>query len=1427
MTEVTRTYGAIDTRQLVFREQFTGNGAATTFQLTSNVGNATFGVGSWDAGQVVTTYPAHITLTDKKPAYDSALPIIRNRISVSSINGTGLVTLDFAPQAENFFIWYWYTLTQKDHLSAYYREDFVASMEDSENPIASGVATDTTNFDGLLSVADDTVQKALDTLDDISLAASGISTDTGAFNAILSATEDTVQKALDILDDHLHTAQTLQNDGITPDSGTLTITGDISATSDGVTITSATLSKPVITLENTHTDNTSPILLFNKAGGSPANDDPAGLIRFDSEDTNLAAIIISGIESRIRDTSLNAEYGSLAFTVIHNGTLIQYLSLGGASGSEIVFNEQADFGFDIDIRFEAVGQTEALFIQGSDGAVGIRNNAPSEALDVTGNIAVSGTVDGVDVAQLKTDYDAHRHSAHTLEHDAVTPNSGTLTITGLVNISGPTVTIGTEDTVDGALRIYGDTSASTLGGQLYLETAADHDTTITNYSIQASSESLWIGPSNNTDFLTLTSTGLGIGETSPDEMLHLTSSTDSKPVIKIENTHGDANSGEIEFLHTSASAVDDDRLGRITFKGLNSAVGEVLYASIEGTSSDVTQNDTAGNLIFRVNSNAVTPDPPNRTVLEMNGYNGAVGEGFIEFNGSEQDFDFIVNSLSISDSLFVQGSDGYVGLGTNAPQRGFHYSTDINYNPIRIQRDSNIIGAGTGFEVFLDNSAGTPFVYARFNGDIRSPTAGNESGALRFGCAQDGSDGDAITMLYITDDALITGGVESLGSYSNDADNMLLFDRAGGTCGMTFHSGTTSFCNIYMADGTAGAAKARGRLRYNHNGDHWLFGANGADQLKLEDTTFTVNQAEIDFDTIISANGITNAFFVQGSDGFVGIGEGTPDEMLHLTSSTSAKPVIKIENTNADSAGSNIELLKTTASPANSDISGEIIFNATHDTPGEVQFAKISTRVEDVRNASYAGNMRVLLAMNATERAMLTIDCYNGTIDQGDIRWNETQQDMNFWIGSVASNDSFYIDGNSGVIILDHSTSIAQDYLTGAWTPNLQVNGVGNGGIAMTQWNTNDTIGPKIWLSKSGSSTTGTHTTVNNNELIGALMFSGSDGTGFINAAMISCNIDSTPSTNDMPGRLGFYTTLDGAASPTERVRIDNAGYVGILSGYLNMTTTLGSTGYGIRDNSGTMEVKNSGGQWTPFGLESEKGWSYSSPQGGGATYYVGGYYDFAASDNDFSTGPTFGTANLSYAAHFFIVLGAATVDELTIRVSGDSIDDNGTRVDTTTEDIVIPNSTAVDTYYETTKKWLGTVTITVVSGTAKTCNYGYTKYWDNANTQFNVVGLESTWLGGATDTGFNIQLYHHKSTGWTFNSGAAPTPPTPLAALSTDHGAGDGVILNSQGAWKRVNLDQDVDGSLSEGTIFQITTTAAKTIQHGNILLRIRNLTA
>jgi len=84
-----------------------------------------------------------------------------------------------------------------------------------------------------------------------------------------------------------------------------------------------------------------------------------------------------------------------------------------------------------------------------------------------------------------------------------------------------------------------------------------------------------------------------------------------------------------------------------------------------------------------------------------------------------------------------------------------------------------------------------------------------------------------------------------------------------------------------------------------------------------------------------------------------------------------------------------------------------------------------------------------------------------------------------------------------------------------------------------------------IRLGRSGGSSIGSTTLVASGDELGALRFIGADGSDFDSiAAQIVCEVDGTPGTNDMPGRLVFSTTADGASSPTERMRISANGDV-------------------------------------------------------------------------------------------------------------------------------------------------------------------------------------------------------------------------------------------------------------------------------------------
>jgi hypothetical protein len=88
----------------------------------------------------------------------------------------------------------------------------------------------------------------------------------------------------------------------------------------------------------------------------------------------------------------------------------------------------------------------------------------------------------------------------------------------------------------------------------------------------------------------------------------------------------------------------------------------------------------------------------------------------------------------------------------------------------------------------------------------------------------------------------------------------------------------------------------------------------------------------------------------------------------------------------------------------------------------------------------------------------------------------------------------------------------------------------------------NDGDFTRISGSKSRNASVGSHTIVQNNDVLLSLKGFGSDGTNFEEAAQIEMQVDGTPGNNVMPGRIVFKTaTTDGVA---ERLRISSQGYV-------------------------------------------------------------------------------------------------------------------------------------------------------------------------------------------------------------------------------------------------------------------------------------------
>ena len=193
-------------------------------------------------------------------------------------------------------------------------------------------------------------------------------------------------------------------------------------------------------------------------------------------------------------------------------------------------------------------------------------------------------------------------------------------------------------------------------------------------------------------------------------------------------------------------------------------------------------------------------------------------------------------------------------------------------------------------------------------------------------------------------------------------------------------------------------------------------------------------------------------------------------------------------------------------------------------------------------------------------------------------------------VTSGGPQEAMRIDSSQRVLI-GHTSSIPN----GGDNQQLQVTGTGSSdGISLARFNT--TYGAYFTIGRSGSGTVGTYTAVPINDEIGRMQWAVADGTDMSSVgAMINAVTEQQAASNDVPTRLVFSTTSDGAQAPTERMRINSAGKVRIGSGdpsvnfevvgsgdqFIFLQTTDTSDGVYIKADSGGdgTEFQTAGGQ--------------------------------------------------------------------------------------------------------------------------------------------------------------------------------------------------------------------------------------------------------
>lgn len=260
---------------------------------------------------------------------------------------------------------------------------------------------------------------------------------------------------------------------------------------------------------------------------------------------------------------------------------------------------------------------------------------------------------------------------------------------------------------------------------------------------------------------------------------------------------------------------------------------------------------------------------------------------------------------------------------------------------------------------------------------------------------------------------------------------------------------------------------------------------------------------------------------------------------IRLYYSTTASAVPTAANLAAGELGLNIADMKlycenssgvVTLLASSSGASGDVVGPASATDNAVVRF--------DGTTGKLVQNSGVLIADDGT-----TVISVNSATDA--LRITQTGAGNALVVEDSSNPDSTpFVVQADGKTLVGSATSYTTKYLGSGFAPGFQVYAVsGTGGFYRYSADSDPSC---FVFSKSRDATLGSQTVVNSSDNLGYLGFTGSDGTAFITAASIIAAVDGTPGTNDMPGRLVFSTTADGASSPTERFRITNAGAWGL-----------------------------------------------------------------------------------------------------------------------------------------------------------------------------------------------------------------------------------------------------------------------------------------
>ena len=217
----------------------------------------------------------------------------------------------------------------------------------------------------------------------------------------------------------------------------------------------------------------------------------------------------------------------------------------------------------------------------------------------------------------------------------------------------------------------------------------------------------------------------------------------------------------------------------------------------------------------------------------------------------------------------------------------------------------------------------------------------------------------------------------------------------------------------------------------------------------------TIENKVQDKDIIFKVNdggASTEVMRIDGSDARVGIGglDTTPDAMLHLKSSVTSQPEIRLENTTSDSQEACIRFTKKAGSGgsgavADGDDLGLIRFEGDDDAGNNTLYSYISADVFDASNGDEAGRVNHYVMQNGSNSIYLQLSGNGGNNATGHVTVNPSGGDVDFIAESDNQTSMFKVDAGTDRVGILQGTPLSTLDINGSVSNKLVVSSATGG----------------------------------------------------------------------------------------------------------------------------------------------------------------------------------------------------------------------------------------------------------------------------------------------------------------------------------------------------------------------------------------------